>query len=72
MRRYLGVIDYLESLSLVRRVEVEALEGDLLRLRVTVRGDRDLFGRVVALEAKLLPAVRGADPAEGADFIFEP
>jgi hypothetical protein len=72
LRQYMGVIGYLESLSLVRRVEVEALEGDVLRLRVVVRGDRDLLGRVAALESKLQPAPRGADPSADADFVFQP
>lgn len=72
LRHYMGVLGYLESLSLVRRVEVEALEGDVLRLRVAVRGDRDLLGRVAALESKLQPAPRGADPVEDADFVFQP
>jgi hypothetical protein len=72
LRHYKGVLDYLESLSLVRRVEVEALEGDVLRLRVTVRGDRDLLGRIAALEGKLLPAAGGAEAAPAADFVFQP
>lgn len=72
LRHYTGVLGYLDSLSLVRGVAVEALEGDVLRLRVVVRGDRDLLGRVVALEAKLQPVARGADPATDADFSFEP
>lgn len=72
LRRYMSVLDYLESLSLVRRVEVEALQGEVLRLRVTVRGDRELFGRVAALESKLLPVARGADPAADVDFVFQP
>lgn len=72
VRRYVGVLGYLESLSLVRRVEVEALEGDVLRLRVVVRGDRDLLGRIATLEGKLQPIARSADPAAEADFVFQP
>jgi len=72
LRHYTGVLGYLESLSLVRRVEVEALEGDVLRLRVLVRGDRELLGRVAGLEAKLQPVASGADQAADADFIFQP
>jgi len=72
LRDYMGMLDYLESLSLVRRVEVEALEGDVLRLRVTMRGDRDLLGRIAALEAKLQPVARGTEPSTDADFTFEP
>ena len=72
LRRYTGVLGYLESMSLVRRVAVEALEGDVLRLRVAVRGDRELLGRVAALEGKLKAVVRGADATADADFIFQP
>jgi hypothetical protein len=70
--RYAGVLDYLESISLIRSVTVEALEGDVLRLRVSVRGDRELLGRIAALDEKLKPVARDAEPAAAADFIFEP
>jgi len=69
---YTGALAYLDSLSLVRSVAVEALEGDVVRLRVVVRGDRELLGRIAALEAKLQPAARGADAASDADFSFVP
>jgi uncharacterized protein len=69
---YTGALAYLDSLSLVRSVAVEALEGDVVRLRVVVRGDRELLGRIAALEAKLQPAARGADAAPDADFSFVP
>lgn len=72
LRHYTGVLGYLESLSLVRSVAVEALEGEVLRLRVVVRGDRELLGRVAALEAKLQPVSRGGDAAADADFVFQP
>lgn len=70
--RYAGVLAYLESLSLVRSVAVEALEGDVLRLRVSVRGDRELLGRIAALDGKLEPVAGDAEPAADADFSFEP
>jgi hypothetical protein len=72
VRHYLGVLDYLDALSLVRSVAVEALEGDVLRLRVVVQGDRDLLGRVAALEGKLQPLAGGADPTADAGFSFQP
>lgn len=72
VRVYAGVLGYLDSLSLVRSVAVEALEGDVLRLRLTVRGDRELLGRIAAMEGKLQPVVHGAEPAPDADFRFEP
>jgi hypothetical protein len=37
-----------------------------------VRGDRDLLGRIAALEGKLLPAAGGAEAAPAADFVFQP
>jgi hypothetical protein len=72
VRRYSGLLAYLDSLSLVRSVAVEALEGEVLRLRVSVRGDRELFGRIASLDAKLKPATRDAEPAADADFSYEP
>ncbi len=71
-RRYAGLLDYLESVSLIRGVTVEALEGDVLRLRVSVRGDRELLGRIAALDGKLRPVARDAESTTAADFIFEP
>jgi transposase len=69
---YAGLLEYLRSLSLVRDVEVESLDGAVVRLRMVVRGDRELLGRgkttVVpqkvfrhtgvdsSIEVKLLPA----------------
>ncbi len=72
VRMYTGALAYLDSLSLVRSVAVEALEGDVVRLRVVVRGDRELLGRIAAMEGKLQPVARGAEPASEADFSFEP
>ena len=70
---YAGLLDYLDSLSLVRDVAVEALEGGVLRLRLTMRGDRELLGRIAALDGRLLPAVQNAGTAApGADFQFQP
>jgi uncharacterized protein len=72
VRQYAGVLAYLGSLSLVRSVAVEALEGDVLRLRLSVRGDRELLGRIAALDGKLEPVARDAEPPADADFSFEP
>ena len=72
VRVYAGVLGYLDSLSLVRGVAVEALEGDVLRLRLSVRGDRELLGRIAAMEGKLQPVARGDEPTPEADFRFEP
>jgi hypothetical protein len=58
---------------MVRDLAVEALTGDVIRLRLTVIGDRQLLMRIAALDGRLLPADRSTDPAEaGADFLFQP
>lgn len=70
---YSGLLAYLRSLSLVRGVEVESLDGAVVRLRVVVRGDRDLLARVAALDGRLVPGPRdeeGKPPA--VDFLYQP
>lgn len=70
---YAGLMAYLGSLSVVRDVVVEALEDDVVRLRLTVRGDRELLVRIAALEGRLQPATQPEHPAEPAvDFVFQP
>jgi hypothetical protein len=70
---YATLVSYLRSLSMVRDLTVEALTGDVIRLRVTVIGDRQLLMRIAALDGRLLPADRSTDPAEAdADFLFQP
>lgn len=70
---YADLIGYLSSLSLVRDVAVESLTDDVVRLRLTVRGDRQLLIRVAALDGRLQPAVRSTDLADaGVDFLFQP
>jgi hypothetical protein len=59
---YAGLLGYLESLSLVRGVEVATLEGSVVELRLTVRGDRELLDRIFALDAKLEPETTRATP----------
>jgi len=69
---YASALDYLESLSLVGNVAVEALEGDVLRLRITARGDRQLLGRIAALDgAPLAPDGDGA-PGSASDLRYVP
>jgi hypothetical protein len=72
LEAYAGLVDYLESLSVVRDVTVEALEGGILRLRLTVRGDRELLSRIAALDGRLLPAAGDSGAAPPADFQFQP
>lgn len=69
---YAGLLAYVEGLSIVRDVDVEGLEGRVLRLRLTVRGDRDSLERVAALDGRLVrPGADGA-AAPGADLRYEP
>jgi hypothetical protein len=65
---YAGVVAYLESLSMVRHVDVEEASGSSMRLGVTMRGDRELLRRVVALGDTLRP---GAGDG-GVEFTYAP
>jgi len=70
---YAGLLEYLRSLSLVRGVEVESLDGAVVRVRMVVRGDRELLGRIAALDGRLQPgaaAEAGAEPV--VDFFYQP
>ena len=69
---YAGLLSYLGSLSLVRSVGVEALDGDVVTLRVTVRGDGDLLARIAALDGRLRPASDVADADPTLDFVYQP
>jgi len=70
---YAALVSYLRSLSMVRDVAVEALIGDVVRLRLTIKGDRQLLVRIAALDGRLLPAARSTEPADaGVDFLFQP
>jgi len=67
---YSGLLAYLRELSLVRRVDVASLDGEVITLRVVVRGDRELLGRIAALDGRLQPGAGGAAPS--ADFVYRP
>lgn len=70
---YSGLLEYLGSLSLVRDVQVESLQGDVVRLSMVVRGDRELLARIAALDGRLqavAPAGEGGPPA--VDFVYQP
>jgi len=70
---YAALVRYLRSLSMVRDLAVEALTGDVVRLRLTIRGDRQLLVRISALDGRLQTAARSTDPADaGVDFLFQP
>lgn len=70
---YSGLLAYLRELSLVRGVDVESLDGAVLTLRVEVRGDQELLGRIAALDGRLQPGpgVTG-DGAAAVDFVYVP
>ena len=70
---YAGLLAYLRSLSLVSDLQVDALEGSVVAVRMAVRGDRELLARIASLDGRLQPAPpvpEGAPP--GADFVFRP
>lgn len=70
---YAGLLDYLNTLSLVRSVAVVEVAGSTVQLELAVRGDLELLRRVAALDTHL--AVVRADPAAGAggvDFNWQP
>jgi hypothetical protein len=70
---YAGLLAYLRSLSLVSDVQVDALEGSVVTVRMAVRGDRELLARVAALDGHLLPAPPVPEGApQAADFVFQP
>lgn len=73
LRAYAGLLAYFAKLSIVRDASVAALEGGMLRLEVTMRGDQELLGRLAAMDGRLLPVT--VDPAtagRGADFVYQP
>jgi hypothetical protein len=73
VREYAGLLEYLGSLSLVRDVEVGALEGEVVTLRVEVRGDRELLARIAALDGRLQPGAPAVDGQPAAvDFVYQP
>jgi len=74
VRSYAALLEYLKSLSLVRNVDVEEMAGDVVTLKLAVRGDLDLLRRIAAMDGRLQPGVP-VDAAEGAaavEFVFKP
>lgn len=70
---YAGLLAYLRALSLVRGVQVDSLEGTVITLRLLVRGDRELLGRVAALDGRLQPVAPSAgEEAPVVDFVYSP
>jgi hypothetical protein len=73
LRAYAGLLSYLGKLSIVRDTTVDALEGELLRLNVTIRGDRELLRRIAAMDGRLVPApAEASGTGSGVDFVYQP
>jgi len=74
LQAYAGLLQYVQSLSLVRAVSVEGLDGETVRLKLSLRGDLELLRRIAALDARLQPAAAAAGEVDraGADFIWQP
>jgi hypothetical protein len=74
VRSYAALLEYLKSLSLVRNVEVEEMAGDVVTLKLAVRGDLDLLRRIAAMDGRLQSGVPGgaAESSTAIDFIFKP
>lgn len=74
LQAYAGLLEYLQSLSLVRAVSVDELTGATVRLQLSLRGDVELLRRIAALDTHLRAGVRAAEPpgAEGTDFTWQP
>jgi len=73
---YGRVVDYLDSLSVVESVDIEAMSGNSLVLRIVARGDNATFRRTLTFDGQLVaPAVSPGSlaPASGeAELTFVP
>ncbi len=73
VRAYARLVDYLESLSLVRAVRVAALDQRVVSLDVSLRGDVELLRRIAALDTRLVPAAAaGEEGTPAPDFDYVP
>jgi uncharacterized protein len=59
LRDYASVESYLESLTFVSHVGVEALSGDVVRFRLTTRGGADSLQHALSLNGRLQPMPAG-------------
>jgi hypothetical protein len=59
LRDYALVQRYLESLTFIARVGVEALNGDTVRFRLTTRGGPEPLQHALALDGRLQPIATG-------------
>jgi hypothetical protein len=67
---YAGLLQLLESLSLVREVAVTEVDRASVRLVLTMRGDLPLLRRVAMLTPNLRPA--SSTDADGPQFVYLP
>jgi hypothetical protein len=73
VQAYAGLLEYLQTLSLVRSVDVAELAGDTVRLNLALRGDLELLRRIAALDTHLQAGVRPEVPGgDGTDFTWQP
>jgi hypothetical protein len=70
LQAYAGLMQELESLSMVRKVAVSEVDRATVRLQLTLRGDLELLRRIAALTPSLRPT-GGSDPG-APDFVYEP
>ena len=59
LRDYASLQSYLESLTFISHVSVEALSGDTVRFRLSTRGGQDSLQRALSLNGRLQPAAAG-------------
>jgi hypothetical protein len=71
VRAYAALTHYFSKLSLVRALAVEEFAGDAVALRLTLRGDKELLRRIVALDSTQLRPGQPTTPG-AADFTWQP
>jgi hypothetical protein len=68
---YGRVLNYLDSVSIVERVDVSGFRDGVLTLSVQSRADADVLSRVLQLNELLIPARRPGAPPSGRSLDFE-
>jgi hypothetical protein len=70
---YVGLLSYLSDLSIVGDASVGELDGDMVRIDLTMRGDRQLLERLGAMDGHLMPASEdAAGSGPRAELIYLP
>jgi hypothetical protein len=70
LQDYAGLLNELDSLSMVRGIGVGEIDGATVRLDLTLRGDLDLLRRIAMLTPRLRPAT-ALDPG-APQFVYLP